>query len=142
MKRLAVCAALLATGVGCAGARTEVVAPTARVPVSFSRSVRDQSGEIVPVERREVVGHFESRHNAWGMLYSLAKLDPTTDISREINEQVRAAGGDAVIHLSIRSKPCATDFVPVFNWLPFWPGCTRVVVEGDIIRVRRLEASR
>jgi len=141
MKRL-VCSAILLASVGCAGARTEVVAPTATVPVSFSRSVRDQSGEIVSAERREVVGHFESRHNAWGMFYSIAKLDPITDISNDINEQVRAAGGDAVIHLAIRSKPCAHDFVPVFNWLPFWPGCTRVVVEGDIIRVRRLEAKR
>jgi hypothetical protein len=142
MKRLACVCALVSTVVGCAGARTEVVAPTANVPVSFSRSVRDQSGEIVGEERRQVVGHFESRHNAWGMFYSIAKLDPFTDISNEINEQVAAAHGDAVIHLSIRSKPCATDFVPVFNWLPFWPGCTKVVVEGDIIRVRREEAKR
>ncbi len=128
--------------VGCAGARTDVVAPTASVPISFSRSVRDQNGEIVSEANRQVVGHFESRHNAWGLLYSTVRLDPITNISNEINEQVRAAGGDAVIRLSIRSKPCATDFVPVFNFLPFWPGCTRVVVEGDIIRVRRMEAKR
>lgn len=142
MKRVVYSVVLGAVVTGCAGAQTEIVAPTATVPISLSRSVRDQNGEIVSEANREVVGHFESHHTAWGLVYSLVKLDPTTNISSEINEQVHAAGGDAVIHLSIRSKPCATDFAPVVNWLPFWPGCTRVLIEGDIIRVRHMEAKR
>ena len=81
------------------------------------------------------IGHLEEHRIAWGMLYSLASLTPTSDISDAINTQVAAAHGDAVIHLSIRSKPCAANFVPLVNWLPFWPGCSKLVFEGDIIRV-------
>lgn len=105
------------------------------MPVSLSRGVRDSDGTLVPEERRLVVGHFEEHRTAWGMFYSLASLTPESDISDAINEQVAAAHGDAVIHLSIRSKPCVANFIPIVNWLPFWPGCSKVVFEGDIIRV-------
>jgi hypothetical protein len=132
-------AAILLTG---CSVHTEIVAPTATVPISLSRSVRDASGAIVEPERRETVGHFRVHRDAWAMLYTAVQLDTKTDISRDVNDQVRAAGGDAIVRMSIHSRPCAFQFVGILNWLPFWPSCLDVVVEGDIIRVRREEAKR
>jgi hypothetical protein len=129
--------AVAASLVGCAGASSEIVAPGAKVPISLSRGVRDADGEIVPQSRQEIVGHFEQDATAWGMAYSLAKLTPTTDISDAVNEQVARADGQAVVRLSVRSKPCALNFVEVLNWLPFWPGCSNLVIAGDIIRVKK-----
>ena len=130
---LATCAVSL---VGCAGASSEVVAPGAKVPISLSRGVRDADGEIVPQSRQEVVGRFEQDATVWAIGYSFAKLDPTTEIDDGVNTQVARAQGQAVVRLSVRSKPCALNFVEVLNWLPFWPGCSNLVIVVDIIRVK------
>jgi hypothetical protein len=134
-RALALAAAL--AGMGCAGARTRVVAPRAEVPVSLSHAVRDADGELVPRERREVVGQLHDERLAWGLLYSAVKLTPEKDISDEVNAQVTRAGGDAVVNVRIRTNGCAWNYFPVFSALPFWPGCAKVTVDGDIIRVRK-----
>jgi hypothetical protein len=126
---------------GCAGARTQVVAATAEVPVSMSRGVRDADGALVGADRREVVGQFDEDRTAWGMLYSAVKLTPEKDISRAVNEQVQRAHGDAVINVSIATRQCGLTWVPILNLLPFWPGCANVHVRGDIIRVRAASAA-
>jgi hypothetical protein len=125
--------ALAATG--CAGASTTLVAPEARYPVSLTRGVRDADRELVPAERRQVVGRFEENVTAWGLLYSAISVTPTTDLSDAINAQIAARGGDAVVGLRVATAECALDFFFLLNMLPIWPGCTLVRAEGDIIRV-------
>jgi hypothetical protein len=132
----AIVAFAFASCVGCAGARTTVVAPTANVPVSLSHAVRDADGTIVSASRREVVGAFHDERLAWGVLWSAIKLTPTKDISDEINAQVARAGGDAVINLRIASGGCGWNYVIGFNLLPVWPGCNKLFLDGDIVRVK------
>jgi len=125
---------------GCVGARTSVVAQHSRYPVSLSRGLRDRDGALVPSERRTVVGKFSASHTAWGLVYSAAKLTPTTDISDEVNAQVTALKGDAIVQLTIVTRACALDyFVFPFGILPFWPSCTFVDVQGDIVRVEQAQ---
>ncbi len=134
MRRLLLAVSLLVTG--CAGARTTVVATHSHYPVSLSRGLRDRDGSLVTAERRRVVGRFSASHTAWGMVYSAAKLTPTTDISDEVNAQVAAAHGDGIIHLAIVTRACALDYFAFpFGILPFWPSCAFVDVSGDIVRV-------
>lgn len=136
--------ALVALGTGCAGARTNVVADSAQYPISMSRAVRDADGSIVPQERVAKVGKLRSEAMAWGLLYSGIRLTPRTDISKAVNGQVAAAGGDAVVNLRIMGSHCGGDFIPAVSLIPIWPGCANIVVEGDIIKVIRanVEARR
>lgn len=142
--KLAALGALLTLGTGCAGARTNVVADTARYPISLSRAVRDADGSVVPQDRVAKVGKFHSDATAWGLLYTGIRLTPRTDISKAVNGQVAAVGGDAVVNLRIMGSHCAGDFVPVVGLIPIWPGCANITVEGDIIKVLRatVEARR
>jgi hypothetical protein len=121
---------------GCTGSRTTVVAPHAIYPVSLSRGLRDAKGELVTPDRRKVVGRFEVSRTAWNLLYSAVPLTPTTDISSEVNAQVAAARGDAIIHLTIETSQCALNYL-VFpmGLLPFWPGCAGIDIHGDIVQV-------
>jgi hypothetical protein len=128
-------AALVAT-TGCAGARTEVVASTATVPVSLSRAVRDARGNVVGDDRREVVGTLDAEGTAWGLLYSGVKLTPEMDVSQAVNEEVQRLHGDAVVNLSVSTRQCGWNWAVFVNVLPFWPGCANVHVHGDVIRVR------
>jgi hypothetical protein len=121
---------------GCAGARTTVVAPAATVPVSMSRAVRDDQGQLVTADRRKVVGQFHESRTAWNILWSVVPLTPTTDISESVNEQVSAVKGDAVVYLTIVSNHCALNYLLIpFGILPFWPGCATIDVTGDIVQV-------
>src|SRR5262249_11534926 len=103
--------------------------------VSLSRAVRDSAGHLVDSHDRRVVGHFLYDTTVWGLAYSAVKLDPEIDLSKEINDQVGNAHGDAVVRLEVGSKPCGMNFIPVLAQLPFWPGCARIHAEGEIIQV-------
>ena len=136
MMRATTVVMLAAALTGCAGASSDVVAPGAKVPISLSRAVRDADGVVVPQERQEIVGHFEQKSTSWGIAWSLVDLTPRTDLSQNVNQQVARAKGDAVVRLAVRSKPCGMNFVPVLGWLPIWPGCSSLVIGGDIVRVK------
>jgi hypothetical protein len=136
VKACVLLAALLSAGAtGCAGARTTLAADDARYPISMSRGVRDANGDLVPAERRQVVGELDDTFMAWGTFYSAVRLTPHTDISDAVNEQVAHAHGDAVVALHVGSRQCTLNYLAPLSWLPIWPGCTEVFVHGDIIRV-------
>lgn len=138
---IGLCAAVVLAGAtGCAGARTSVVAPTAEVPVSMSRGVRDADGKLVGKDRRQVVGKFETKQKAWGMVWSFVSLTPERDISAAINEQVKRVGGDAVVSLTVGAAQCGSNFALILNILPFWPGCSNLKITGDIIKVAPAQA--
>lgn len=137
---LAACAVLPGL-VGCAGARTNLVAPTAQYPISLSRGVRDTDGTLVPAERRKIVGHFKTKRKAWAMLYSFLSLTPSKDLSDDLNQQIKARHGDAIINLTVASATCGMNFVFLFDWLPIWPGCSNIEITGDIIQVLPAVAS-
>lgn len=137
LRTFAALAVVLTGATGCAGARTNVVADDARYPISLSRAVRDEDGRLVESGRAVKVGALRHEKTAWGLLYSAISLTPRTDISATVNQRVEAAGGDAVVNLRVSGSECATDWFAILTFLPVWPGCTNVVVEGDVVRVTR-----
>ena len=120
---------------GCAGARTQITADAAQYPVSFSRAVRDGEGEVVGNERLKKVGAFKTETTAWGMFYSAIPLTPKTDISKLVNTQIAAHGGDAIVNLRVRGGHCGADFAFLLSAIPIFPGCAHVHLEGDIVKV-------
>lgn len=123
--------------ISCAwGARTRITADQALYPVSMSRGVRDQNGEIVSAERRQVVGQFQYKKRTWSTFYTLVPITPRRNISKAVNAQVQQAGGDAIINLTTIVQSCRLpNYVVLFNLLPIWPSCAKVSVYGDIIKV-------
>jgi hypothetical protein len=123
---------------GCAGGRSMVVARDAEYPVSLSRGVRDAQGMLVPAADRSVVGKLHVVQKAWTILWSAVTINPEMDISRQVNAQVAAAQGDAVVHLTLVTKHCDLNYFAFpFGLLPIWPSCADVDITGDIVKVRR-----
>lgn len=133
--RLLAAAAIALAASGCAGARTSVVADSALYPISMSRAVRDADGNIVPEGHLEKVGRFHDESLAWGLVYSAVPLTPRKDISGAVNEQMGATKGEAVVNVTIGAKNCVLNMIWPLTILPFWPGCTKIIVDGDIVRV-------
>jgi hypothetical protein len=123
---------------GCAGARVRVTADRARYPLSLSPVVRDASGRPYDARTLVKVGWLDIRKTTPGFVYSALTLPPTRDFSDEINAQVAAAGGEAVVGLtfSIAGGCGWINGFPILNALPVWPGCVPVRLTGDIVRRR------
>jgi len=121
--------ALLATG--CSGARSHVVADSARYPISLSDGVRDQDGKLLPDEQKQVVGGFTYSYRAWGWLWRIVSFTGDHDISDAVNEQVAAANGDAIVNMSVKGEMCLWNLFTIVGVLP---DCSNVRVRGHIIK--------
>jgi hypothetical protein len=133
--------ALLASTVvaaGCAGAHVEITARQSRYAISMSPVIRDSSGVLYDHQSLEYVGALYAGRTRMGFFYSALTPLSTFDISDDVNAQVAAVGGEAVVGLTVStSDGCdiLNDF-PLLNILPLWPGCVPVTVTGDIVRRR------
>ncbi len=123
---------------GCAGARVNVTADRARYPLSFSPVVRDARGRPYDARTLVKVGWLDVRKTTPGFAYSALAVPPTRDFSDEINAQVSAAGGEAVVRLTVTvASGCGwLNGFPILNALPVWPGCVPVRLTGEIVRRR------
>ncbi len=130
------CLLTVATVCGCAGARVDVVADRALYPISMSGSVRDNTGTLHDLRSLKIVGPFDVEEKRIGLFYSTTMPGGKFDISDAVNTQVQAAGGEAVIRLSITvDESChwVNELFPL-SILPFWPGCVPVKIHGAIVR--------
>lgn len=124
---------------GCIGARQEIGFADAAVPLSFSGELLDARGQSASGEQLEVVGRLGAKQRGWSLFWTLLPLK-RIDFSGEVNAQVAAAAGEAVINLQIVSQDGCTlslNQVPLAALLPIFPGCTDVALGGDIVRYRR-----
>ena len=125
---------------GCAGARVRVTADRARYPLSLSPAVRDARGRLQDARSLVKVGTLDVRKTTVGFVYSALAVPPARDFSDEINAQVAAVGGEAVVGLRIvLGDGCGwLNGFPILNALPVWPGCVPVHLTGDIVRRRNI----
>jgi hypothetical protein len=142
-RALALLASLLAGALlasGCAGARVQVTADRAHYPLSLSSVVRDGNGRIYGARSLVKVGWLDVRKTTPGLAYSALTIPATRDFSDEINAQIAAAGGEAVVGLalSVRGSCGWLNGFPILNALPFWPGCVPVRLTGDIVKRRSI----
>jgi hypothetical protein len=126
---------------GCGGGELAVTAARAEYPISFSRGVRDASGELVPESRRQVVGHFKWSRTKWTMFWKTVDLDGDADVSDAVNAQIAAVKGDAIVHFSVEPQICISTALLVQLVVGFIPSCSFTEFSGDIIRVLPAEAA-
>lgn len=131
--------AVLVLASGCAGGRSNLRFDDTRYPVSLSPTVLGSDGAVLLPAQREVVGKLELETKVYGLLWSAVPLTPNKDLSTQVNEQIEQAGGQAVVNLRVTSRQCGLNSVWVLSTVPLWPGCSKVFVQGDIIRERAPE---
>ncbi len=128
--------------ISCAGARPRVSFDSARVPVSMSGIVLGQDGQPLAARDQLPVGRFAVQKKGWAMAYSHLPLN-SMDFSEELNRQVEAIQGEAVVNLevSINRSSCMTvGMIQLTEILPVFIGCVDVSLGGDIIRTRERAA--
>ena len=93
-------------------------------------------GRALPPESFSIADHFSHELKIWGLAYSWAPVtkEADTDVSEALNAAIKKARGDGVIYLTVTSTRCWMNNVPIVTLLPFWPGCAKVTIEGEIVR--------
>ena len=106
----------------------------------MSGAVRDSTGAMLDTRFLKIVSQFHVEQTRIGILYSGVTPRSTIDISDEVNSQVAAANGEAVIRLSITVDGSCSPLnaFPVLNIVPVWPGCVPVSIDGLIVKRRPL----
>ena len=127
---------------GCAGATVDVTARGAAYPISMSGFVRDNTGALLDMRSLKIVSGFHVEKTRIGLLYSGVTPRSTIDISDEVNSQVAAAQGEAIIRLSVTVGPSCNilNTFPVLNAIPVWPGCVPVAIDGLVVKRRPTSA--
>ena len=120
----------------CAGARGDLQLDALTHPVSMSGYLWDDRGRAVSARDLEVVGEFTETRRRWGLLYSFVPVSSTPDLGSAVDQEIRSAGGEGVINLTVTSSGCGINYIPVVSLLPVWPGCANVEVRGQIVRRR------
>ena len=136
--RVALAACVLVPAAGCAGSRVEIMARSSRYPISLSHLVRDRTGRLYDGGSLHAVGAFSTSTTSFGLFYSGLGISPRCDVSEDVNRQVSAAGGEAIIDatVSVTTDCNALNGFPILNAIPVWPGCVHVVMSGAIVRRR------
>ena len=125
---LAVALALAA----CSGTRSYVVASASKYPISLSDGLRGPDGALLRPEQKHVVGEFSYNYKTWGMFWTMIAFTGDKDISAEINQQVKDAGGDGVTNLTVWAGACTWN---VFTVVGVLPDCGNVEITGEIVKV-------
>jgi hypothetical protein len=125
---------VVAAVVGCGGGHGSLAANSAKFPISMSRGVRAPDGGLLGQSDMVEVGKLKTDFHAWSMLWNMIPLSGERDISEEVNQQVQAAGGEAVVGLGVTSSNCTWSF---FTIIGFLPDCAAVDVEGTIVKRKR-----
>ena len=122
--------------VGCVGARPKVRLDSAKYPVSMSGVLLDCNGQPLYPDEQIAVGRFRAEKIGYAMGYSFLQLAPV-DFSEELNKQVSSVNGEAIVNLQVKKifSPCTfLHVVQITQILPIFLGCSKVQIEGDIVR--------
>ncbi|HEY4158407.1 MAG TPA: hypothetical protein VGM29_09925, partial [Polyangiaceae bacterium] len=109
------------------GVSSWVTAPESKVPISMSSGIRDQTGQLVPAERKQQVGKFAMDYKACSMLWRLISFTGDKDISEQVNKQVTDAGGNAITNLSVESSGTVWTIMTLVG---IFPDCGSVRIGG------------
>jgi len=132
--RVAFLVLLIVTASACAGARGALSFDTLQYPVSSSAALYTHDQRAVSGGQLESLGELHVTERIWSTFWSAIPLHGARDVSPPINTQIAQAGGEGAVGLSVETANCGTNYIPLLNWLPIYPGCVLVTVRGQIVR--------
>jgi len=129
-------AVLLLLAAGCVGGKAHLRADHLSHPVSLSRSYVGSEGSVIGPDRQEVVAPFTFVVRRWSLFWTLLPLSSrVVDLSDLLEERIRAAGGEAVVDLTLKVFEDPLSVLTLF--VPVVPSRVSVHVAGDVVRRKK-----
>jgi len=121
--------------IACAGNKGKLRMDELAYPVSMSGYIYDKNMKPVRIDAGlKKLAHIETSKTLWSMFYTLVNLNDATNIVRDFNGQIaETKTGQGVVNLNIRHRSCFLNEFYILNLLPIWPGCSTLILSGDVI---------
>ncbi len=122
----------------CAGGRVRLNATQSQYPISGTRFVHNQEGEVLSESDYTVIKKFDLQYSRWSILWTMIPFSPyDVDISKDMDSLIVANNGDAIINVTMTPKAHPlTNFTSLIPGIivPIIPTAITMEVRGDIIK--------
>lgn len=123
--------------IGCAGARGKIRLEELNHPVSMSPYIYGKNGQLLSIDKGlSYSGGLFITKTYIGTFYSTIRLTGDGDLTKQIDDAITALNSDGVVNFHYVVDQGPTNFCIPLTWLPLWPGTTKVIFMGDIVKVR------
>lgn len=127
---------LISNGCGMSGSRINF--DELKYPASMSGSLYGPAGDSIEQGTGlNPVQDFEYTKDLCSILYSIIPVSRSDDIIELMNNKIETVGGDGITNVSISSDYSMLTSVFPLNYLPVWPGCSRITVRGTIVKLEQ-----
>lgn len=112
-----------------------------KYPVSLSPALYDGNEKVlIKGQELEPVRSFEFKQNYWSLLYGGIPLTNDRALSKKMNDIISQEKGVGIINLSVTvgygvSNKVSALLLGLPGILPIYPGCSRVIVKGEVVRL-------
>ena len=129
--------ALFAFCIGCAGARGKIRLEELNHPVSMSPYIYGKNGQLLTIDKGlSYSGGLYIQKTYLGIFYSAARLTGDGDLNKQIDDAITALDADGIVNFHYVVDQGPSNFCCPATILPIWPGMTKVVFMGDIVKVK------
>ncbi|HPI15569.1 MAG TPA: hypothetical protein PK875_01430 [Spirochaetota bacterium] len=121
--------------ISCAGGRKTLRFDALTYPCSLSPFLYDVDGSVLAKGKDlKVVGEFKMVKDFWGIGYSVIPVSSDADVAIAMNKRIKELNGDGIINLKVTSSETNANLAVFFTFLPIWPGCTTVTINGEVVK--------
>lgn len=134
MRKVVAVGLLLSLLSHCAGHKGVLKLEELKYPASFSGYIYDKDFKPVRIEGGlKKLSTVRVARTGWSMLYGFTKLSDSARVIDDFNSEVEKAGGQGVVNLEIAHSDCFLNSLFPLTLLPFWVGCSKIEVSGDVV---------
>ncbi len=70
----------------------------------------------------------------WSLVYTAWDLNSESDLSDTLNQTIDMHRGVAMRNVRITAAPCGIAYAMPLTWIWFFPSCTQVTIEGEVVQ--------
>lgn len=127
----------------CAGSRGTLKFDNVNYPMSLNQWIFNKDGQKVSIGNGLVqTGSLSEYFENWAFFYHWYSISNEKIFYTKIENSIRQKRGDGLVNTFIVIQDCFYNNLLFLNYLPIWPGCSTVYIEGDIVKFQDIGGTK
>ena len=127
---------MLVSLLNCTGSRGLIKFNQLKHPTSMSPFLPSKEGKNLDISQElKIIKKIEISKTYWGILYGFVSLNSSNPFASKLNEEIEKANAYGAVNFKIRVDSCFINEIMVLNIFPFWPGCSIVTLNANLVEV-------
>ncbi len=127
------------TLINCAGSKGNLIFNKLNYPVSMTNQIIFKQNSNYSVNNYIIYEEFEVEENFCSTFYSHIAFHTKIDLSEKLNQEIYSKNGEGIINLKFYSKNHIVNYFWPLTALPFWIGCTTILIKGNVFKITELK---